>query len=124
MAIKQRSTAKVIGTYLVLCAIAFLMLFPLLWLIGTSFKSPGEYIFTFPPQIFPSQPTFDNFITVWDAYPFGLYLYNSAIVEGQFLIDMTTARTSCLKDTASHIRTRIKAINKMNCFSLQVRHFL
>ena len=80
MAIKQRSTAKVIGTYLVLCAIAFLMLFPLLWLIGTSFKSPGEDIFTFPPQIFPSQPTFDNFITVWDAYPFGLYLYNSAIV--------------------------------------------
>ena len=80
MAIKQRSTAKVIGTYLTLCAIAFLMLFPLLWLIGTSFKSPAEDIFTFPPQIFPSQPTFDNFITVWDAYPFGLYLYNSAIV--------------------------------------------
>ena len=80
MAIKQRSTAKVIGTYLVLCAIAVLMLFPLLWLIGTSFKSPGEDIFSFPPQIFPSQPTFDNFITVWDAYPFGLYLYNSAIV--------------------------------------------
>ncbi len=80
MAIKQRSTAKVIGTYLVLCAIAFLMLFPLLWLIGTSFKSSGEDIFTFPPQIFPSQPTFDNFTTVWDAYPFGLYLYNSAVV--------------------------------------------
>ncbi len=80
MAIKQRSTVKVIGTYLVLCAIAFLMLFPLLWLIGTSFKSPTEDIFTFPPQIFPSQPTFDNFTTVWDAYPFGLYLYNSAIV--------------------------------------------
>ena len=80
MAIKQRSTTKVIGTYLVLCAIAFLMLFPLLWLIGTSFKSPAEDIFSFPPQIFPSQPTFDNFITVWDAYPFGLYLYNSAIV--------------------------------------------
>ncbi|MGB5711688.1 MAG: carbohydrate ABC transporter permease [Waterburya sp.] len=80
MAIKQKSATKVIGTYLVLCAIAFLMLFPLLWLIGTSFKSPAEDIFTFPPQIFPSQPTFDNFITVWDAYPFGLYLYNSAIV--------------------------------------------
>ena len=63
-----------------MCAIAFLMLFPLLWLIGTSFKSPTEDIFTFPPQIFPSQPTFDNFATVWDTYPFALYLYNSAIV--------------------------------------------
>ncbi|HEY9770537.1 MAG TPA: carbohydrate ABC transporter permease [Coleofasciculaceae cyanobacterium] len=71
---------RTVGMYLVLSAIAFLMLFPLLWLIGTSFKSPTEDIFTFPPQIFPSQPTLDNFVTVWDAYPFGLYLYNSAIV--------------------------------------------
>jgi len=80
MAIRQRSATKVMATYFILCAIAFLMLFPLLWLIGTSFKSPTEDIFTFPPQIFPSQPTFENFATVWDAYPFGLYLYNSAIV--------------------------------------------
>ncbi len=80
MAIRQRSATKVMATYIILCAIAFLMLFPLLWLIGTSFKSPTEDIFTFPPQIFPSQPTFENFATVWSAYPFGLYLYNSAIV--------------------------------------------
>ena len=76
----QNSLGKKLGTYLLLSAIAFLMLFPLLWLIGTSLKSPTEDIFTFPPQIFPSQPTFNNFITVWDAEPFGLYLYNSAIV--------------------------------------------
>jgi putative chitobiose transport system permease protein len=80
MANRQNSVTRTVGMYLVLSAIAFLMLFPLLWLIGTSFKSPTEDIFTFPPQIFPSQPTLDNFVTVWDAYPFGLYLYNSAIV--------------------------------------------
>lgn len=80
MANRQNSVIRRVGMYLVLSAIAFLMLFPLLWLIGTSFKSPTEDIFAFPPQLFPSQPTFDNFITVWDAYPFGLYLYNSAIV--------------------------------------------
>lgn len=80
MAIRHKSAAKVIVSYLILCAIAFLMLFPLLWLIGTSFKSAGEDIFSFPPQIFPSQPTLDNFVAVWDAYPFGRYLFNSAIV--------------------------------------------
>lgn len=80
MANRQNSVTRTVGMYLFLSAIAFLMLFPLLWLIGTSFKSPTENIFTFPPQIFPSQPTFNNFVTVWDAYPFGLYLYNSAIV--------------------------------------------
>ena len=80
MAIRQRSVAKVLITYLLLCAIAFLMLFPLLWLISTAFKSPTEDIFTFPPQIFPRQPTWSNFAKVWETYPFALYLYNSSLV--------------------------------------------
>jgi putative chitobiose transport system permease protein len=71
---------KKIGTYTVLSTIACGMLFPLLWLIGTSFKSPTEDIFSFPPQILPTQPTFENFITVWQTEPFGQYLINSAIV--------------------------------------------
>jgi putative chitobiose transport system permease protein len=80
MSRKQQSIAKTLGTYFILCAIAFLMLFPLLWLVGTSFKSPTEDIFAFPPQILPAQPTFENFVKVWETEPFGLYLYNSAIV--------------------------------------------
>ncbi len=67
-------------TYGLLVAIAFVMLFPLLWLLGTSFKSQTENIFQFPPQLFPSQPTFQNFITVWQSNPFGQYLFNSTIV--------------------------------------------
>ncbi|MDJ0900964.1 MAG: carbohydrate ABC transporter permease [Xenococcus sp. MO_188.B8] len=71
---------NVIATYLLLSGIAILMLFPLLWLIGTAFKSPTEDIFSFPPQLLPSQPTLENFQTVWDTYPFGQYITNSAIV--------------------------------------------
>jgi putative chitobiose transport system permease protein len=66
--------------YAVLGAIAFVMLFPLLWLVSTSFKSPTEDIFQFPPQLLPSQPTFQNFVTVWQSNPFGQYLWNSIIV--------------------------------------------
>ena len=76
----QNSIAKTLGTYLVLGAIALLMLFPLLWLVGTSFKSPTEDIFTFPPQLLPTEPTFANFVTVWQTEPFGQYLMNSVIV--------------------------------------------
>jgi putative chitobiose transport system permease protein len=76
----QSSLGKKVVIYLILSAIAFLMLFPLLWLIGTSFKSPTEDIFAFPPQILPAQPTFSNFVTVWQTEPFGWYLINSAIV--------------------------------------------
>jgi putative chitobiose transport system permease protein len=56
------------------------MLFPLLWLLSTSLKSPTENIFQFPPQFLPSQPTFNNFIRVWQTNPFGRYLFNSTLV--------------------------------------------
>jgi putative chitobiose transport system permease protein len=66
--------------YVLLSAIAFVMLFPLLWLISTSLKSPAENIFQSPPQLLPSQPTFQNFVTVWQSKPFGQYLFNSTVV--------------------------------------------
>ncbi len=66
--------------YLLLSLIALLMLFPLLWLLSTSLKSPQENIFQFPPQFFPREPTFDNFIRVWQTNPMGQYLVNSMIV--------------------------------------------
>ena len=71
---------RAIITYILLSAIAFLMLFPLLWLVGTAFKSPGENIFQIPPQLLPEEPTFDNFIRVWQSNPFGRYLFNSTLV--------------------------------------------
>ena len=70
----------IIWMYVGLSAIAFIMLFPLFWLIGTSLKSPTENIFSFPPQLLPSQPTLGNFIKVWQTNPFGRYLFNSTIV--------------------------------------------
>ncbi|MEC4982761.1 MAG: carbohydrate ABC transporter permease [Oscillatoria sp. PMC 1068.18] len=76
----QNQTQKTIILYLVLGAIAFFLLFPLLWLIGTSLKSPTENIFAFPPQLIPTQPTLENFKIVWQTYPFGRYLFNSIFV--------------------------------------------
>ncbi len=71
---------RTVWTYGLLSAIALVMLFPLLWLLSTALKSPGENIFQFPPQLFPQQPTLDNFIEVWQANPFGTYLFNSIVV--------------------------------------------
>lgn len=81
--IKQRrggALGKSIWMYGLLAAIALLMLFPLLWLLSTSLKSPTENIFQFPPQLLPSQPTFNNFVRVWQTNPFGRYLFNSTLI--------------------------------------------
>jgi putative chitobiose transport system permease protein len=66
--------------YFVLGAIALIMLLPLIWLISTAFKSSTEDIFSFPPQFIPAQPTFQNFVQVWQSNPFGQYLFNSVLV--------------------------------------------
>jgi putative chitobiose transport system permease protein len=76
----QNRTWQTVWTYGLLSAIAILMLFPLLWLLSTSLKSPTENIFQFPPQFLPSQPTFNNFVRVWQTNPFGRYLFNSTLV--------------------------------------------
>jgi putative chitobiose transport system permease protein len=78
--INQKLWWKGVGIYGMLLAIALLMLFPLLWLIGTAFKDKSENIFQFPPQLIPSHPTFENFVTVWQNNPFATYLINSTIV--------------------------------------------
>jgi len=76
----NNKTIKTVIIYMILGIIAVLMLFPLVWLVSTAFKSPSENIFQFPPQLIPSQPTFQNFITVWKTNPFGRYLFNSLLV--------------------------------------------
>ncbi len=71
---------KLVGMYGVLGAIAIVMLLPLVWLVSTALKSPTEDIFQFPPRLWPAEPTLQNFVTVWQTFPFGQYLLNSVII--------------------------------------------
>jgi putative chitobiose transport system permease protein len=76
----NKSRLQILLMYGILAIIALITLFPLLWLISTSLKSPTENILQSPPQLLPSQPTLDNFSSVWQSLPFGQYLYNSILV--------------------------------------------
>lgn len=78
---KVASIGRMIAMYALLGAIAGVMLIPLIWLVGTAFKSPTEDIFQFPPRLLPEQWTLQNFVTVWQSHPFGRYLVNSVIVS-------------------------------------------
>lgn len=67
--------------YLLLGFGAFLMIFPFLWMILTSFKTLSE-INLMPPQIFPEAWRWDNYVHAWfkPESTFGRYLLNSAIL--------------------------------------------
>jgi putative chitobiose transport system permease protein len=77
----KNSRLQTLLIYAILGAIALVMLFPMLWLISTSLKSPTENIWQSPPQLLPSQPTLENFSQVWQSLPFATYLYNSILVS-------------------------------------------
>ncbi len=70
---------KVIGsilTHLVLSLMAVLMIFPLLWLVSTSFKEPSKQML-WPPQLIPNPFYPQNYAQLFVVAPMGLYLFNS-----------------------------------------------
>ena len=80
----NRSIAGDIVIYLILALVAVAMAFPLVFLIGSSLK-PLDELFRFPPPVWPSNPTMDNFsdlfVTMGQSWvPFSRYLVNTVII--------------------------------------------
>jgi multiple sugar transport system permease protein len=77
----QRKTNKttLIISYAILIFFVALVVFPLLWIISTAFKSQ-KALFDLPPQIIPKHPTLEAVRQVWIDHPFLLYFKNSIIV--------------------------------------------
>jgi multiple sugar transport system permease protein len=56
------------------------MLLPMLWMLATSFKPPGE-IAVWPPQLLPDAPTLDNYTGLFQAAPFLRFFGNSVFIS-------------------------------------------
>lgn len=67
--------------YFVLCLVAVVTIFPFVWVFFTSLKGPNDIIYSVPPQIIPRDPTFANYLRVWDQLPILNYFFNSIIVS-------------------------------------------
>ena len=80
----NRSIAGDLGIYLMLLIVGIMMIFPLVFLIGSSLK-PLDELFRFPPPIWPRNPTMDNFsdllVTMRQSWvPFSRYLTNTVFI--------------------------------------------
>lgn len=84
---RQRLTtdqiARRVLNYAFMSLIAFLMIFPFLWMLSTTFKSP-DFIFALPPSLFPDklgQPDmFSNYNILFTEFNFARYSWNSFYV--------------------------------------------
>ena len=66
--------------HFVLIITSLLSIFPFVWLTSTSLKGISEDIFAYPPKLFPTDFTFQNYIDVWGKVDFMAYFWNSVIV--------------------------------------------
>lgn len=75
----QRISAA--ARYTILFGVGFVMLYPLIWLIGASFKTNAE-IFANPGFI-PADPTMEGYRQGWETstpYTFGRFFWNSFLI--------------------------------------------
>lgn len=78
---KRNARISAAVRYSLLATVGFIMLYPLIWLIGAAFKTNSE-IFANPGFI-PSEPTLDGFIEGWKTstpYSFGLFFWNTFLI--------------------------------------------
>ena len=76
---KKRNIIRKTVAYVVLSLFGFVMVFPFLWMIATSFKT-GVEIFSL--SLIPNPLTLDNYRTIIHGSPFGRWFLNSFIVAG------------------------------------------
>ena len=78
---KQRR--KLIGDLLAWTVLAIgsvAMMLPFVWMVATSLKSLPE-VYVFPPQFFPRQWLWSNYLEAWTLLPFHLFFRNSILVS-------------------------------------------
>lgn len=66
-------------TYAALCVWAVIVLFPFFWMLLTSIKSYSSYNSEGVPKFYPTDPTFDNYITAFTSVPLFDYFINTFI---------------------------------------------
>ncbi len=72
----KKNTKLITISYLVLGLGALTMIMPFIWMVSTSFKALSE-VFVFPPTLFGEKLLWQNYLRVFERFPFGLFFLNS-----------------------------------------------
>lgn len=79
---KRRQTLSAILKYFVLAVILLFLMFPLYWVLITSFKTNME-AYAFPPSFLPQAPTVESYIKLFtENNEFFIYYKNNFIISG------------------------------------------
>ncbi|MFN3922872.1 MAG: carbohydrate ABC transporter permease [Pseudarthrobacter sp.] len=76
---RRNLVQAILGGYVPLILATLVVFLPLLWMVLSSFKQPGEII-TMDLEILPEGPNLQNYQIAMTTVPFGQFFLNSAIV--------------------------------------------
>lgn len=79
--------------YMALGFFALISIGPFIWIVLSSFK-PLREIVSLPPTLWPQTWTVSNFVSAWNAVPYGRYLINSVMVSA--ISTISVVFVSCL----------------------------
>jgi len=99
-------------SYIFLILLTIVMGLPFLWMLSSSFKSPG-YIFIYPPQWIPNPLRWQNYIDLLHEMPFATFFYNSAKIA--FLVTVGQLLTCSL---AAYVFARFQFPGRETLFSI------
>lgn len=100
------SRSTLLLKHFIICLIAFVMLYPVLWMVGSSFK-PANMIFT-EIWFWPRQWNFHNYVSGWSGFQgssFARFLLNSGLVSlGAVLGNVITCSMAAYAFARLHFR--------------------
>lgn len=82
---RTRRTLRRVRQQVSVALLALMFLFPLLVMLSTAFKTPGD-VFSSPPSLLPTDWTLDNFAEAFEQIPVWRYLGNTLFVSGMSIL--------------------------------------
>lgn len=76
-----------VSTHILLILVAVMMIFPLVWMLSSSLKTPPQQV-KWPPQLIPNPFYPQNFVLLFTLSPMATYLLNSAKIAILSVIGM------------------------------------
>ena len=91
--------------YVVLIALALVMLVPFAWMLSASFKLDKD-VFIFPIQWIPENPRWQNYVDIWHKIPLSKFVLNT--VKLTLIVTFLQLLTSSFAVSYTHLNTLLK----------------
>lgn len=112
MIIKSKNGEKFSQTsrFIALLIGTVIMILPFIYMVSTSFKK-RTFLFEYPPQFIPTEPTTQNYIDAWSRSDFSRYFLNSL-----FVATITTLVTVLFATMSAYAFARFEFVGKKILF--------